>query len=330
MTKSAAKPDVAKDLFHSGTIEESKIEAVGQKKHGAYTVRVEDAGSDLSKDDHLVQIKLVCLHNAVVCIEIGDTEKSQVWALLAQVVDSRMAECGSAFDGWGGPGGGALGENLVGNLLQYFESLGDVQMLATMVCVLSGGQRKLQIVDKSRWYLLPRGQEEKYDTYIRRYADLLYGWGLLTIRAELNKHMIRVLPYFQRVEPGSVENIDDGRSPGIAVVFTCSQCENETDFGTNYCRSCQDYAFRCVVCENAVRGLFTVCDCCGHGGHVVHIQAWFASHDQCPSGCGCSCSFASQGFQTAADFTEPLRLEVDDTIDQMPMPQRAYLTTPST
>jgi hypothetical protein len=32
-----------------------------------------------------------------------------------------------------------------------------------------------------------------------------------------------------------------------------------TEAGTNVCRSCQDYAFRCGLCDQAVRGLFTVC-----------------------------------------------------------------------
>ncbi|ORX73853.1 hypothetical protein DL89DRAFT_219903 [Linderina pennispora] len=35
---------------------------------------------------------------------------------------------------------------------------------------------------------------------------------------------------------------------------------------------------------------FSWCQTCGHGGHVAHMQGWFASHLECPvPDCACQC-----------------------------------------
>ncbi|CCD13277.1 unnamed protein product [Trypanosoma congolense IL3000] len=54
---------------------------------------------------------------------------------------------------------------------------------------------------------------------------------------------------------------------------------------------------RCCVCNDAVRlgssllaSSYAQCAACGHGGHVDHIQAWFAAHRLCAVfGCRCRC-----------------------------------------
>ena len=191
----------------------------------------------------------MCLRNAEVCKSLGENEKSRVWSLLSQLVDMRLNENRSSFDGWGGFGGAAFGMSMVKNLLRYYESLGDVQMLSTIVCVLRDSRRQS---DKPGLKLIPSGQDEKYDMYMHRYSDLLYGWGLLTIRAELLKNLVR--PYLsteltQRI-PGAPEGEHFDVS-GIGLLFSCPRCGGDTEPGTNCCRSCQDYAFRCALCDNA-------------------------------------------------------------------------------
>merc|ERR1712226_596651 len=53
--------------------------------------------------------------------------------------------------------------------------------------------------------------------------------------------------------------------------------------------------FYCVICRRQVRGLFSVCFKCGHGGHPHHMHEWFSSTEgqngNCPL-CGndCICS----------------------------------------
>ncbi len=267
------------------------------------------------KARRLNEIKRICLHNAGICADLGEQEKEGVWILLSNIVDGQVDQAGKqVYNGWGGNGGGALGVELVGNLLKYYEARGDCQMLATMACVLSGGRRSAlrqqtqSAGDDNHPYLLPLDQDEKYDMYIRKYADLLYEWGLLSLRAEVSKHLVRIPltnfgqdPYSIAAPPQSGKQIGtidenlntDGRLPGIAVVFQCPKCGEETEFNSNVCRRCRDFAFRCSICDNAVKGLFTVCGLCGHGGHVEHITSWFAQNTACPTGCGCTCNFSS-------------------------------------
>lgn len=208
-----------------------------------------------------MNIEKLCLHNAEVCKLLGEHQKKETWNIIAKIVRSRIQNLGQGFDGWGSHGGGALGVGLVTNLLRYYEALGDVQMLSTIVCVLRDRCQTLQYGKRRGWFLLPPNQEAKYDNYIRRYAELMYGWGLLTMRAELNKHLIRSIP---QIESGTAEASDvsdeNQSSAGIAFVIQCPRCGSNSEFGTNVCRSCQDYAFRCALCDQAVRGLFTVCD----------------------------------------------------------------------
>jgi len=47
----------------------------------------------------------------------------------------------------------------------------------------------------------------------------------------------------------------------------------------------------CSICGEDVRGLWTACHLCGHGGHIRHVREWFASGERmCPAGCGCMCA----------------------------------------
>ena len=239
----------------------------------------------------LGSIKLICIHNSGVCRDVGQEDKANVWSLLAETVGNQVKNESDSFSGWGGSSGGALGRELVLNLLNFYEAVGDVQMLSTMICVLSGGQRRVGNGERDPAYLLPHDHDAKYDLVMRRYSDILYGWGLLTVRAELIKHIVHQMPTtdFFEIAPALVDE-DGHRAPGIGLYFRCSKCGGEAKPGTNVCSICRDFAFRCSICDHAVRGLFTVCDKCGHGGHVNHMTSWFSNHSVCPTGCGCLCA----------------------------------------
>ena len=180
------------------------------------------------------------MHNAKVCEELGEMPKMGTWRLVSKVVQNKRNRRGRGFDGWGE----ALGGNLIGSLLTFYESLGDVQMLSSLVCVLrDNGQCRRKL------FILPKDHSSRYDLYIRCYSDLLYGWGLLTKRAELVKHLTQSILLDE-------VNDDEGMG-GLAFDIECPQCSGNTHFG--YCRPCNDFSFRCTICDNAVRGLFTVC-----------------------------------------------------------------------
>jgi len=261
----------------------------------------------------------LCIYNAAVCLDLGQKGKADTWSLLAQTVEHMGRDLHNDFDGWGGPGGGALGKEIVAGILQYYELHGDVQMLATIVCALSGGVGRHSIVgdkDQPFWRghnnsfvrnLLP-DDDRRLDSYITRYASLLYQWGKITTRAELNKHLAQsrndnssnqVLggEVLVPIAPG-----DEGRlqkdfvppesslhAPGVTFAPLCPRCRKPANPETNVCEDCRQYAFQCSICQNSIRGLFTTCLLCGHGGHVEHLLPWFEKETCCPTGCGCSC-----------------------------------------
>ncbi|GAX11681.1 hypothetical protein FisN_7Lh049 [Fistulifera solaris] len=262
----------------------NKADKEDRKALGVFTLPRVPTANVVSLE--LQHIKEICLHNAQICKSVDEIEKHEVWCLIAQLVDMRLNETSrTRFDGWGQSGGMSFSVSLIDNLLKYYESLGDIQMLASIVCVL----RSKNDSSRGAGKLIPNIREEKYDIYIRRYADLLYGWSLLIVRAEVLKHL-SPLPEFHRTRrlPEAFDE-DVTFEPTIGLVFLCTRCHRETNLGTNYCHACRDYAFRCSICENAVRGLFSVCKSCGHGGHMNHLQSWFSMMEECPSGCGCKC-----------------------------------------
>ena len=292
--------------------------AIGSDFLGVHMVAHVENTSDFVLKQCELTVEL-CIYNAAVCLDLGQKGKADTWSLLAQTVEHMGRDLHNDFDGWGGPGGGALGKEIVAGILQYYELHGDVQMLATIVCALSGGVGRHTVGDKDQPFLRPDhhnscvrnllpDDDRQLDSYITRYASLLYQWGKITTRAELNKHLAqspngnssnRVLggEVLVPIVPG-----DEGRlqkdfvppesslhTPGVTFAPLCPRCRRPANPETNVCEECKQYAFQCSICQNSVRGLFTTCLLCGHGGHVEHLSPWFEKETCCPTGCGCSC-----------------------------------------
>ena len=117
------------------------------------------------------------------------------------------------------------------------------------------------------------------------YASLcLLAGGLLSHRAQL-LHTYLHVPYVQ-VQPAS---------PGLSFEPTCSKCSRNI-VNSRMCRHCNIWLYKCSLCRIPVRGLYSVCSFCGHGGHLKHMMDWFATNQECASGCGCRC--AESGLST--------------------------------
>lgn len=209
---------------------------------------------------HYLQHKIdICMHNAEVATNIDQHGKSQVWRLIADIIEGIAGNSYDDFDGWHSINGSALGRELILNILHFYETNGDVQMLATIVSVLrSRRQDPISLYD-----LLFTDDSRRYDLYIHFYSQLLYSWGKLITRVELNKHLS------QRSLDNDSTIIENNALSRDKEMFSpcCQLCNRLANPETNICQHCNHYAFRCSICTNAVRGLFTVCITCGHGGH---------------------------------------------------------------
>lgn len=209
----------------------------------------------LDSRDRLEQISTLCLKNATASDDLKQTDKGDSWRLVASVVDQMIRRSSSRELNWqeGFLNTGALGKSLIDNVLRYYETNGDVQMLASVVCVLRCSQ-----ISNGRtedWTFL-EDEKERYNSYIKKYSDLLYSWGKLTKCAEVKKFLF--------VDHTKEDEAPDGAAKSsvdmIELRFQCPRCASSSDSGSNFCHTCQDYALRCSICDLAVRGLFSVCD----------------------------------------------------------------------
>lgn len=88
----------------------------------------------------------------------------------------------------------------------------------------------------------------------------------------------------------------------------CANCRRPTGLGTAapangplssssssspWCGKCRAMVSQCALCLQPVRGVYVWCPGCGHGGHVKHLQEWFALNQECPTGCGHKCHMAA-------------------------------------
>jgi len=223
----------------------------------------------------------LCLYNAKVCLDCGQKSKADTWSLLAQTVENILTFETDETDGWGGDED-ALTTGIVEQILLWYEVQGDYQMLSSIVCVLSFGRdRRDRTAGRGgRYRLLPKFDDRRYDNYIHRYGTLLYAWGLLTVRSEISKRLAYGV--------NTVEEIDDTTN-GSFISMVCTRCVEPISDVNGICSKCKEYVFQCSICCSAVRGAYTWCLSCNHGGHVQCHQAWFKVQNMCPSGCGCEC-----------------------------------------
>ena len=235
----------------------------------------------------LGKVSGICLHNAKGALEIGQREKADVWNVIAEIVDNHASFAYDDFDRWFNADGSALTSVLLKNILNFYEKQGDFQMLATIVTVLNAAKNASG--DESSWVgnILPP-DEARFDMYIRTYSGLLYSWGKLSSRAKLNKFLSS--SKMQRVQNSDME----------IIPFTpcCHSCNLKVSPSSNICTNCRGWAFQCSICTNSVRGLYTFCPICYHGGHTNHILSWFQENSICPTGCGCACVLTSAEDET--------------------------------
>jgi len=141
--------------------------------------------------------------------------------------------------------------------------------------------------------LLPPAYRPLCEQYKKMYAEILARWGELEKRAEVLKF----------VEISDAKQ----RRMRIDIVLQCDQCGQPlAGAGPDLpiCPKCRRLPFHCVVCHTPVRGLSNFCLSCGHGGHVEHMQQWFAEEEVCPTGCGCNC--VAQANLVAVDYSPAL------------------------
>lgn len=89
-----------------------------------------------------------------------------------------------------------------------------------------------------------------------------------------------------------------------------------------WCLSCNIFGIYCAVCLLPVRGMASICELCGHGGHEDDMVQWFNKYDECPTGCGCRCRSTEQ--EAASDDEEVVQFEEEESEMLSLSPERSY------
>eukprot|EP00117_Sycon_ciliatum_P006615 scpid23107/ scgid10081/ WD repeat-containing protein 24 len=155
---------------------------------------------------------------------------------------------------------------VVSDMLHFYAYQGNVQLTVSILLVL--GEKGKSLIDTTQ-------QEQWYQAYV----DLLSRYQLWTVSALV----IRLCP---------LKAINQLNLESTAVATQCGICTKMVmKKGSSYCDNCHKVSSLCIVCHQAVRGVYAWCQGCGHGGHLEHMREWFQASSWCPTGCGHKCEF---------------------------------------
>jgi len=174
------------------------------------------------------------------------------------------------------------GRKLLKGIFDNLSLVRDVQTMSMISCILEDQQVN------SRWKttvpLLDPAWKDTLNNYRYAYADILQRWGLHIERCEILKYTrasekreASVDLQTRKDQEEADENIYVRTRPRIDESLSFSSFENRS--------------LQCALCDVTVKSLVTFCKDCSHGGHAHHMYSWFQLHRECPTGCGCTCTF---------------------------------------
>eukprot|EP00026_Physarum_polycephalum_P003941 Phypoly_transcript_03958.p1 GENE.Phypoly_transcript_03958~~Phypoly_transcript_03958.p1 ORF type:complete len:766 (+),score=103.11 Phypoly_transcript_03958:320-2299(+) len=150
-------------------------------------------------------------------------------------------------------------------LLEYLAERGDVQSCVAICTVLGS---KLEV------------PKEMFLQWTTNYIELLQRHKLWTIA---NLH-IKLCP---------APEIAHLNQASTTIHTGCAYCGKPLLQKGWICEKCKKVTGICSLCQQPVKGMYTWCQGCGHGGHLAHLQDWFVVQGQklCPGGCSHACTY---------------------------------------
>lgn len=152
---------------------------------------------------------------------------------------------------------------LIKDMLSYYADKGDVQMSVSAYVVL-GDKIKGEIPSETieHWFI--------------SYIELLSRFKLWPIA----NHVIKCSDH---------PNIQMLNQQSTTIYANCNNCDKPLEKKSWACNRCGKLTNTCSVCHLPVKGLYSWCQGCSHGGHMGHLKEWFSRSTQCPTGCGHEC-----------------------------------------
>ena len=158
-------------------------------------------------------------------------------------------------------------EFLIKDMLYFYAEQGDIQMCVTVLLVLKNRIKDL---------ICAEDQEEWYNGYL----DILSQLQLFGLSTEIIK-----------CAPDPVNTVNQNSTTVRMQCGACSKPLLNKKSGC-YCDHCKKITQTCSICHIPVKGLFSWCQGCGHGGHLHHLKEWYENYKYCPAGCGHKCEYS--------------------------------------
>ncbi|GBB87051.1 hypothetical protein RclHR1_13500001 [Rhizophagus clarus] len=158
-------------------------------------------------------------------------------------------------------------ESIMTQLLDYYAEQGDVQMCVTLILILGD---KIKI------------SQERVEQWLFSYIELLHRFQLWCAATHI-------------ISTCRISTVEMMNQQSTTIYTTCNNCFRPMqNFRNGYwiCEKCRKMLNSCSICHNTVKGLYTWCQGCSHGGHLAHMKEWFLVNNECPTGCGHNCSIA--------------------------------------
>jgi WD40 repeat protein len=255
-------------------------------------------------------LREACMACKYACIKNDKPEIAKIWDIIANVCDEAICSNKMHSRIWNSH---PLARNFLSQVFNYYLKRRDVQTLAILSCILSiPNRQKLcnnqQSPDATNSILDPK-DEALYNHFRLFYANLLHRLGLNCQRNEVMKFVSSSM--LTKSEQMSLDcsielirEVDDkiithssllsedlldenGRHENTERDEDTPRKLSTTTTGSFSFQS--KLLFKCSLCRLPVRGLYTMCSKCCHGGHINHIKSWFSRNNICAAGCGCSC-----------------------------------------
>ncbi|ALC48058.1 CG7609 [Drosophila busckii] len=156
----------------------------------------------------------------------------------------------------------------VADALMLQNDVGDVQTALTVLIALGDARNLLPLEDRiiEHWFHTYVDQLQRYELWNEACAVINRAW-------------MRSVRQLNQASTVMHTNCGEcGRPLGGNVGWYCDKC-----------RSMQ--SAKCCVCGLIVRGFYAWCQGCSHGGHIEHLQQYFAKHAKCPK-CGHLCAYS--------------------------------------
>ena len=256
-----------------------------------------------------------CRKNAWVAQTVNENAISRLWVLLSVSINSMRSDniddspmaVASITNGSKSWMSSAIGGQSLLKIMKYLQQIGDIQTLATIICILGGCDSCAALLDNCRMSSEDIGASftnlQSLDSiYLHRtllgYSEVLRRMGLQEVATEIMKF-----------SKAFKINRDSESHHDLDFQLICVRCHKnisttkdtnqqnrrriygkaQAKFKGNWCKQCADFSLRCSVCHSSVRSVGIFCFSCGHGGHAAHMKSWFQSFSECPAGCGCRC-----------------------------------------